>query len=389
VKKGILLIALMVALIFPYQSYATDNNSINNDDLNWNKALIYLGRYNNTLLNMSETVNKAKREYDLAVERAEDIETEGITVEIMGKETFIEYDYYTKMMMTQQKELMPEQMKFSWEMNRDSWNAVRNSMTIGLRSYYLGLYSAHCNNILKQRNYELVSSIHNQNRIKYEKGMITDIDLAGSEFDLLKAKAEADASKRNYENMLRSFNAFLGTPLDRQYSDIVFDETYDSKRLKELDYYLERAQKTRYDFVSISKQVSLMEKKKNIMDRYPLSLNTVSARKDYDNNIADIEKAKQQLEVKKLDLEMEITDSYIEVSSAGKNVVSMKKILDLQKSSLEKTKRMYELGMVSKTVMEQVQLGYDEFEINYNAVLFDYNTKLMKLEFQSGTGLAF
>ena len=219
--------------------------------------------------------------------------------------------------------------------------------------------------------------------------MITDIDLAGSEYDLLKAKAESDAAKRSYENMLRSLNSYLGTSLNVQYSDITYDEIYDAKRLKDLDYYLERAQVNRFDFASISKQLVLMEKKKSIMDKYPLSLNTVDARKDYNNNLAEIEKAKQQLEIKKLDLEMEIKDSYIEASSAGKNVINMKKILDIQKSSLEKTKRMYDMGMVSKTVIDKAQLGYDEFENNYNAVLFDYNTKLMKLEFQSGTGLAF
>ncbi len=388
-KKNILLIVLLVALIIPSQSYATDDNTGNKNDLSWNKAVIYLGRYNNTLLNISETVDKAKRQYELAVENAEDIETEGVTVEIMGKEMFIEYDYYTKMMMTQQKELMPEQMKLSWEMNRDSWNATRNSMIIGLRSYYLGLYNAHSTNEIKQRSYDHAKSIYNQSKIKFEKGMITDIDLAGSEYDLLKAKAESDAAKRSYENMLRSLNSYLGTSLNVQYSDITYDEIYDAKRLKDLDYYLERAQVNRFDFASISKQLVLMEKKKSIMDKYPLSLNTVDARKDYNNNLAEIEKAKQQLEIKKLDLEMEIKDSYIEASSAGKNVINMKKILDIQKSSLEKTKRMYDMGMVSKTVIDKAQLGYDEFENNYNAVLFDYNTKLMKLEFQSRTGLAF
>lgn len=388
-RKYILLIGLIVALILPSQTFAANEDSNNKNDLTWNKAVIYLGRYNNTLLNISEAVDKAKRQYDLAVENAEDIETEGVTVEIMGEEKFIEYDYYTKMMLTQQKELMPEQMKLSWEMNRDSWNATRNSMIIGLRSYYLGLYNAYSTKEIKQRSYDLAKSIYNQNKIKFDKGMITDIDLAGSEYDLHKAKAEADAAKRSYENILRSFNAYIGTSLNDQYSDIVYDEVYDAKRLKELDYYLERAQASRYDFISISKQLLLMEKKKSIMDKYPLSLNTIDARKDYNSNLVEIDKVKQQLEVKKLDLEMEIKDSYIEASSAGKNVVNMKKILDMQKSSLDKTKKMYDMGMVSRTVMDQAQLGYDEFEINYNAILFDYNTKLMKLEYQSGTGLAF
>jgi hypothetical protein len=219
--------------------------------------------------------------------------------------------------------------------------------------------------------------------------MITDIDLTNSEYDLQKAKAEAYASERSYENMLRSFNAYIGTSIDVQYGEIKFDEVYDEKRLKDINYYLERAQIYRFDFTSIKKQLSLLEKKKTIMDNYPLSLNTVDARKDYENNLAEIDKSEKKLDVKKLDLEMEIKDSYIETVSAKKDVINMKKVLDIQRSSLQKTKKMYDMGMVSKTVMDQAQLGYDELESNYNAVLFDYNTKLMKLEFQSGTGLAF
>jgi hypothetical protein len=389
VRKRILLIVLIIVMIIPSQSYAADENTNNIDDLTWNKAVIYLGRNNNTLLNLTETVKKAKRNYDLAVEKADDIEIEGVTVKVMGQEIFVQYDDYTKMILTQQKELMPEQMKLSWEMNRDSWNATRNSMVIGLRGYYLGLYNAYTTNKLKQRNYDLAQSIYNQNKIKYEKGMITDIDLTNSEYDLQKAKAEAYASERSYENMLRSFNAYIGTSIDVQYGEIKFDEVYDEKRLKDINYYLERAQIYRFDFTSIKKQLSLLEKKKTIMDNYPLSLNTVDARKDYENNLAEIDKSEKKLDVKKLDLEMEIKDSYIETVSAKKDVINMKKVLDIQRSSLQKTKKMYDMGMVSKTVMDQAQLGYDELESNYNAVLFDYNTKLMKLEFQSGTGLAF
>jgi uncharacterized protein (UPF0335 family) len=384
VKKRAFAIVVSIILLFSTQSYADSNN-----DISWNKAVMYQGWFNNKLLNMSENVRIAKREYEQAVDRAKDIETEGITTKIMGREFFIHFDDYTKMLMNLEKRLVPEQMKLSWEMSRDSWRTTRNAMVIGLRNCYLGLYSSDSENKISQRKYELAQMINNQDKIKHQRGLISDIELAASEYDFMKAKTEAEAAKRNYENMLRSFNAYIGMKPETVYGSVAYDEQYSSGRLKQCDDYVNAAKKNRLDIVGLEKQILLLSKKKAIMDEFPLSLNTVVARKDYNSTIADMELLTLKLESMYLNIEREIKEVYVEVSAADKNIVNMKKMLDLQKSSLEKTEKRYLLGLISKNIMDQAQIRYDEFESSYKSALFDYNTKLMRLEFEASIGLAF
>lgn len=289
--------------------------------------------------------------------------------------------------MTQQKELFPEQMRYYWNMTQDSKRRTSNSLTISLRNMYLGLYSAHNDVRIKELKYEVAENLHNQNQLKLEKGMITEIEALESEYALEKARAELAAARRNRENMLRSFNHFLCRDIHTDYDDIRLESQLYTI-FRDYDYYLGRALVNRAEIKQAEKQLALLEQKKRIMDRFPLSMNTVSVRKDYNNLLLDMEIQEARLEQAKLDIEVEVKEAYIEAAAAVKNTENMKKLLDLQKSNIDKIRRLYEKGLVSKTVLDQSEIGYLEFCSSYDLTLFDCNTKLMKLVYVSGIGMA-
>lgn len=353
------------------------------------KAILYLEKHNNTLLSMDESVEIARKQYNSAVTNTKNLDTKGFLLEIYDQEIYIHFDTNTKMLLTLQKELYPEQMKFSWDMAKDSRRLTLNSMVIGLRGLYLGVYNASEDCSLKQRSYDLAQTIYNQGMIRYEKGMITEIDYAQYKFDLLKAKAAYDASRRNYENIMRTFNSFIGIELETTYSEIVYEEEYDPNALQNYDFYVERALSSRLEITSGIKQIALLEKKKAIMEDYPYSIVLPSNKKDYENMLNDIDKQSLLLEKAKIDIEKGIMEAYIEASESNSNIIGLKKVLDLQKSNLENMKGKYEAGLISKTMLDQIQIGHDEMENGYKAALFDYNTKLLKLEYAAGTGPAY
>lgn len=383
-KKTVSLTIIISILLFSFQSLAESNTS-----LYWNRAKTLLDLNNNTLKNLTASEKTAKDNYNNAADKAMGINTVSTTVKVMGMDMTIHYEPYVSMLLTQQKELLPEQMKLTWEMTRDSGNVTRNALIIGLRGLYLGLYSADNEYKLKLKKLELAQTINKQDEIKLQNGMISDIDKAESDYNLLKAQKDADAAQRSYDNMLRSFNSFLGISLDTKYDEIVYEEQYNPSVLKPLNYYVDKGVASRLDVIGANKQLALLEKKKEIMDRFPLSLNTVSARKDYDNLPRDIESQQLKLDKAKLDVEKEIKDAYVEVSIAGKNVENMKKTLDLQKKTLESTKKKFQAGFLPKTMLDQLQIGVEELENGYKAMIFDYNTKLMKLENAAGLGPAY
>lgn len=380
-KKPILLIILSIIFLFSSGAFAQAE-----EDIYWNLALVRLGQNNNTLLNMIGSERTARRQYNDAVTDAKYLNTDGMNITIFGEKYYIKFEQQTQMSLTLQKELLPEQMKLSWEMTRDNGTIAKNSMTLGLRNLYLGLYNADNNRKLAHKKYELAQNIYKQDIIRHERGMITDIDLSETEYSLLEAKMAVDASERNYENMLRSFNSYIGVAPETEYKSIIYDEQYDATRLKPCEEYVNKASAIRLDIVGIEKQLSLLKSQKIIMDRYPKMLSIPTVREDYDDILLQIDIMSLDLESVKLDTAKEIEEAYVEVDGAKKNVVNMKSMLDIQKSSLDNMEKRYQSGMISKNMLDQAQISYDEMENNYKALLFDYNTKLMKLEYASGIG---
>jgi len=381
VKKAALSIILSIILLLSSGAFASSEG-----DIYWNLAVVRMEKNNNTLLNMIGSEHIAKRQYDEAVTDAKYINPDGMTITLFGEKHYIKFEQETKMYLTLQKELSPEQMKLSWEMEKAKGTITRNSMTIGLRNLYLGLYSADNNRKLAQKKYELAQNIYKQDKIRLERGLISDIDFLVSEHNLIKAEKAVDAAERNYENMLRSFNSFIGVELETKYNNIIYDEKFDESKLKPCEEYVKKALKIRLEITGIEKQLSLLERQKSIMDRFPKMLSIPTIREDYDDILLQIDILSLGLESARLNTAKEIEEAYVEVDAVKKHVLNIKNMLDIQKNNLDNMKKRYESGMVSKNMLDQAQISYDEMENNYKALLFDYNTKLMKLEYAAGVG---
>lgn len=379
-------IAAFIAIVFmlPFYAAAAESNI-----LDWQQAVNLLDNYNNTLLNMKVNVVNVRKQYINALMNAESIDTKGMTISVMGKEMYILFDENMKMGMTLRKEFFPEQMKLNWEMSDDIYRITRNRMITELRGMFLSLYSSSKNQDIKMRRYELQKQIHEQNKLKFEKGMISKTDLEESEYNLLAAKAASDSSKRNLENAMRNFNNYVGIDPDTVFEKIVLNEKYEEKRLRNLDYYLERAVTQRHDVILKKKQLALLELKKDIMERFPMNMNVVSIREEYEDLMNEIGELQTRIEIERLNIEKDLKEAYLQTIDTGRKVMEMKKMMDLQRNSLEKTYEMYEKGLIPKTTVDQMQLGYEELELSYLSILFDYNTKLMRLENAAGLGPAY
>lgn len=381
--KKLTALLIITAILLSTPSYLLAENE---NVLTWQKAYTLLNKNSSVLSDLSEAEQERRKQYEEASAEAKNIDTKGRTINILGNEIRIGYDEATQMLMTQQKELYPEQMRFYWNVSQDTLKRTANSLVISLRSLYLGMYNAHINVKIKERKYEIARNLNDQNKLRLEKGMISELDALESAYNLDRAKAELEAAKRNRENILRSLNLFLNQEISTDYDDIMPESQYYTL-LRGFDYYLERALTYRAEIKQAEKQLVLLKKKKDIMERFPLSMNTISIRKDYNNLLLDIEIQEAKLEQAMIDIEAEVKEAYVEAASAVKNMENMKKLFEIQKSNIEKIRKMYEKGMISKTALDQAEISYQEFCSSYDMTLFDCNTKLMKLIFISGTGI--
>jgi outer membrane protein TolC len=382
VKKRVLSLVLLIFFLVEVPMNAASASA-----LTWNSAKKMLESDNLVLKMMSDSEKEAEKQYRKAVDRAKVTDTEGIHINIGGSDIFIDFEPSVKMLMIQQKELLPKQMKYSWDMASKSRKAAANGLVFGLRGLYLGLYSAKENFGFKQKKLELKQVIYNQDELKYKKGMISELELEESAYQLAKAENDAEAAKRNYENTQRAMNNYIGNEIDYVYDIVDFEEKFNYDRIKTSEYYEKKALSERIEIARLRGQINLLEEKIEIIDKVPLSLNTTSVRQDYKNTLVEIESYKSELAATEDHIRNGIKKAYTEVVNSANSVKSLKRVLDMQLKKLDAIRARHEAGNVSGTVLKQAQLDYEELEINYNCTLMDFNTKLMELEFLAGVGV--
>lgn len=250
-KRLIAITIAAVMLTLPVQVLAEAKGS-----LTYERSVALMDLNNGTLKKLQRAESEALRQYKSNAQNAENIDVNGFIAKFGDKETFIPYNPETKLMMTKMKELVPEQMKFSWEASRDNRIITTNSLNASVRGVFFGVYNAQADLQLKQKQLVLTTEINRQDKIKLKNGMITDLGLQESDYNLLKAQKGADAAKRNYDNAVRSFNQFVGLTSKNQFTQIIYEDILAHPKWKSVDYYIEAALANRFDITNIRKQIA-------------------------------------------------------------------------------------------------------------------------------------
>jgi outer membrane protein TolC len=381
VKRLITIFLTAVILILPAQALADAKGP-----LSYDRAVSLLKLNNTTLKKLQRAEEDADKAYKSNLLDAGNIDVNGFTMSYGGKDYYINYDATTRLAMTKMKELMPEQMKFSWEAAKSQRLITENSLETALRNVFLGVYSARNDLELKQKQLSLASEQNKQNALKLEKGLITPLDMEESEYELFKAQKAVDIANRTFNNAVRSFNQFANQPSKTEYTQIVYEEVLSRPELKPVDFFVEAALKNRFDIISIQKQLALKEQDKTLTDTGFTHKIDTNDQQSYERLLNDIEQLNVDLEAKKLEIDKEIRNAYVEVVIAGKKLDNMYNTVKLQRNNYEKMQARYKAGLISKNVLAQTELGLLQVENGYKTMLFDYNTKITRFNNATGIG---
>lgn len=387
-KKYISILLITVLLLAGTQSFAEGKTSISFDSAK--ETLL-----NNSLelKRLDNSLKDTKTQYEKAVERASGINPEGDTIETTTKDgwstRYIHYNDITKVQLTLQRDVVPDQQRLALDTAKYNRQVTENSLVTSLRSVYLSIFSADNALKLQKDSYEYAKSVYEQNKRKYEQGMITVLDFEEAEYNLLKAEKDLKAAERQKEAASMSLNNFIGSEFGTVYDEVIFSESYEASTLKAADYYIQQALTKRLELISLQREIPLLEREKGIREMNTVNERYPDARQPYEDLLNELDSKKLQLETSKLSIEDEIKEVYVDVVTSGKSVENLQKTLKLQESNLESTKKRYELGLISLNTYKQAQLSLTGAENSYKAAVYDYNTKVMRLENASGLGPAY
>jgi hypothetical protein len=357
--------------------------------LTYDRAKAFTKLNSVTIKRLARAERDSYKRYDSYLKEAETIDPMGFTYVLGGKEYYFYYDLETRLMMKKAKELVPGQMKLAWEIAKDSHEIGENSIEIALRGIYLGAYHARADLLLKQKQLELASMKNRQDKIRLDRGLISPLDMEESEYNLLKAQKEAAAAKRNYENMARNLNKFMGLPPETVFSGIMVDEGPARAVSEPVEHYISEALNNRHEIKQVEKQIALKQQEKSILESSYLYKVNTAFQEEYAFLLIELEKLGLDLEEAKLSIENEIRNAYADVVRTGKSVENIKKAVDLQESMYEKMKARYDAGQVAEVTLRQAEINLMNVQNSYAAALFDYKTKIMRFEYATGIGPAY
>lgn len=383
-KKVIFIPIVAVMLTFVLHSYATDESRLSYDS--GNEIMLKNSR---TIRKQNLAERKAFYQYNSSVQRTKGVNTQWIDYETpFGKITIV-YTPDIQVLLSKQTELLPAQMKYYWNLTDSSRIMTEKALSLGFRDMYLGFMKADRDYQMSLKKLELQKRKYEASKIKLEQGIISRIEFEEEEYNYLKAQKAVDAGKRNRENMQRSVNSYMGSPLDTHYDTLLYSEYTRNLKLQSLDYYIDKALKERLEIVSLVEEIEVKQKHLEVLAKARANDIYTEIRKEYADVSRELETLEVKLEQAKYDVENNIKSAYIDVKSEGYNLRNMQETLNMQKRSYERLKNQYEHGFIPKIAVDEMALGIEELQSGLDLVIYSYNTKIMKLEDASGLGPAY
>lgn len=211
----IVLFALLLGMLMPLYAEVEESDIKVKEKsiMSYDIAKDMLIENNSTLKEKQLQERRTFYGYSNTVQTSRGINTEGRNVNMFGMDFFISYPDDVQMLLTMQKEFMPFVQRFGWQMSLKEKELTENALVLALRDLYLGLYSTSKNCDILEKKLELENKKYNANKIRFENGLISEIESEESQYQFLKAQKNLESAKRDFENMRRNFNSFLGVPI--------------------------------------------------------------------------------------------------------------------------------------------------------------------------------
>lgn len=387
----IVLFALLLGMLMPLYAEVEESDIKVKEKsiMSYDIAKDMLIENNSTLKEKQLQERKTFYGYSNTVQTSRGINTEGRNVNMFGMDFFISYPDDVQMLLTMQKEFMPFVQRFGWQMSLKEKELTENALILALRDLYLGLYSTSKNCDILEKKLELENKKYNANKIRFENGLISEIESEESQYQFLKAQKNLESAKRDFENMRRNFNSFLGVPIDTEYDELLFEELKRDVRIQPLEYYLEKALENRLEVIVLEGQIEMTELQISIYEKNRVNETYTNVQKDYNEALRQLENLKAQLEQTKIDIENEIKSAYIEIKKEGYNLQSLNDTLNMQEKNYQRLQNQFEQGFIAKLIIDEVKMGLEELKNGIDLAMYVYNTKIMKLEEAAGLGPAF
>lgn len=270
-----------------------------------------------------------------------------------------------------------QQAENAWQTAQRNRELARIDLDMQVESAYYDVLRATSSQDLAGRSLNSARVQLDSTKVRYNHGMVSDVDLLAAETAVASAEAELNRADAALLSAKMRLNRILGRDLAAPL-ELVDEFVYEPVAV-DLDAALAKALETRLELQQSRNTLELRKTEVVINDNpYTPSLTT-------DKSRLALKKAEIDLAEKELDIRLEILQSYNTLKETERRIPIQQKNVDRAKESLRISQVRYEAGVITSIDLIDAQRALFQAETQMIQAIFDYNTQLAK--FARSTGL--
>lgn len=362
---SMLISSLIISAVTPQSQAATEPVNI----LNRQKAVLLVKENAAALRDAIHNEDIARKNYESQVLKSKTIDTGKAFLyhnDYTDEDVYYYFEPDMQMQMRLQKEFIPEQYKYIWEIRKISGKVTENSLANTADNLFSMLYGAYQNVLLSEKSYEIAKRVFQREKMRYDSGLITEIDLKSCSLDLEEAENALVKSKRNYENAHRQFNMLAGLSVDYRFDLIGTPWTNNNKITISEDEAVARALENRMEIWDLKRQIELIIQQIEIYRHKDVNKNHQKIKENFEKLVERMEELKLNLSEAKYNIEKEIRQAYKDLEIGYLELEISKERLLKQKNQLDTITDKYNSGLIPASVIEQMEMAVNQLELSVN-----------------------
>jgi outer membrane protein TolC len=280
-----------------------------------------------------------------------------------------------------------------------------------VKSFYIDLLFFKETFKLQEKTINDLEEIYKSTKLRYEKGLSSNLELNQAEVNYENAKISYENAKRTYEELLNNLKMILNLPKDEE---IVIKDSLEGLNISQIEVN-ENNLNNRLDIISYEKQLralNLLSNVQNSLNKPNLiaqvqflgsrpapnledkfggtwTFSIIFAWNVFDgfSTSADVNKTiiqEEQINLLKnfaiLNANIQLKNALSSIERNKQNLESAKRNAKLSEALLNSSKEQYEKGYISNLQFNDIQRTYIASQINYKQALRDYYKSLIDLE---------
>lgn len=280
-----------------------------------------------------------------------------------------------------------------------------------VKSFYIDILFFKETFKLQEKTINDLEEIYKSTKLRYEKGLSSNLELNQAEVNYENAKISYENAKRTYEELLNNLKIILNLPKDEE---IVIKDSLEGLNISQIEVN-ENNLNNRLDIISYEKQLRALNLLSNIQnssnkpnliaqaqflgsrpapnleDKFggTWTFSIIFAWNVFDgfSTSADVNKTiiqEEQINLLKnfaiLNANIQLKNALSSIERNKQNLESAKRNAKLSEALLNSSKEQYEKGYISNLQFNDIQRTYIASQINYKQALRDYYKSLIDLE---------